>query len=85
MSILIPRALLSILSIMALTAPESNRPSPANGRGSTELSVLIPAYNEEACIEAVVREAVCVLHGMGRTFEILVVDDGSTDGMPDRL
>lgn len=53
--------------------------------GFPELSVLIPAYNEEACIESVVREAICVLHGMGKSFEVLVVDDGSSDGMPARL
>ncbi len=50
-----------------------------------DLSVLLPAYNEEACIEAVVREAAGVLRGMGRSFEILVVDDGSTDATPARL
>jgi glycosyltransferase involved in cell wall biosynthesis len=50
-----------------------------------ELSVLLPAYNEESCIEAVVREAAGVLRGMGRPFEILVVDDGSTDATPARL
>lgn len=50
-----------------------------------EISVLLPAYNEEACIETVVREAAGVLRGMGRPFEILVVDDGSTDATPDRL
>jgi glycosyltransferase involved in cell wall biosynthesis len=50
-----------------------------------ELSVLLPAYNEEACIEAVVREAAGVLRGLGRRFEILVVDDGSTDATPARL
>lgn len=50
-----------------------------------ELSILLPAYNEEACIEAVVREAAGVLRGLGRPFEILVVDDGSTDGTPARL
>ena len=50
-----------------------------------EISVLLPAFNEEACIEAVVREAAVVLHGMGRPFEILVVDDGSTDGTPARV
>ena len=60
-------------------------PPATDGRGRIELSVLLPAYNEEACIESVVREAVCVLHGMDKPFEILVVDDGSTDGTPARL
>ena len=47
-----------------------------------ELSVLIPAYNEDACLGALIRETACVLHGLGRSFEILVVDDGSTDWTP---
>ena len=70
---------------MTLAFPESGRPAPASSRGFPELSVLIPAYNEEACIESVVREAVCVLHGMGRPFELVVVDDGSSDGTAARL
>ena len=64
--------------MIAQTTANGSRPGP-------ELSVLLPAYNEEACIEAVVREAAGVLRGMGRPFEILVVDDGSTDSMPARL
>lgn len=58
-------------------APDSGRP--------VELSILIPAYNEDACIAAVVRETACVLHGLGRSFEIVVVDDGSSDWTPGRL
>ena len=70
---------------MVLVSPEFDRAAPASFRDFPELSVLIPAYNEEACIESVVREAVCVLHGMGRPFELVVVDDGSSDGTAARL
>jgi glycosyltransferase involved in cell wall biosynthesis len=44
------------------------------------LSVVIPAYNEEPNVEACYRELVEVLEGVGRSFEVIVVDDGSTDG-----
>jgi glycosyltransferase involved in cell wall biosynthesis len=44
------------------------------------LSVVIPAYNEEANIEACYRELQGVLEAYGQPYEILVVDDGSTDG-----
>ncbi|MDZ4200314.1 MAG: glycosyltransferase [Kiritimatiellia bacterium] len=50
-----------------------------------EISALLPAYNEESCIENVVGEVGGVLRGLGATFEILVVDDGSTDHTPNRL
>jgi dolichol-phosphate mannosyltransferase len=50
-----------------------------------DLSLVIPAYNEEQSIEACVREANEVLARIGRPYEILVVDDGSTDGTFDRL
>jgi glycosyltransferase involved in cell wall biosynthesis len=43
------------------------------------LSVVIPAYNEEPNVEPCYRELVGVLEGLGRPFEIIVVDDGSTD------
>lgn len=49
------------------------------------LSVLLPAYNEEACIGSIVRETACVLHGMGASTELIVVDDGSEDGTAARL
>ena len=49
------------------------------------MSVLMPAHNEEGCIEAVVRETAVVLRGMGRRGEMVVVDDGSTDGTLERL
>jgi glycosyltransferase involved in cell wall biosynthesis len=50
-----------------------------------ELSLVIPAYNEEQSIDPCVREADGVLARLGRRYEIVVVDDGSTDGTFDRL
>jgi glycosyltransferase involved in cell wall biosynthesis len=44
------------------------------------LSLVMPAYNEAAGIADAVAEAHESLAGLGYTFEILVVDDGSTDG-----
>lgn len=44
------------------------------------VSVVIPAYNEEHSIVAQIREVSRVLGESGRAFEIIVVDDGSTDG-----
>lgn len=46
---------------------------------SVEVSLVIPAYNEEHGIEALVRGAEAVLRNMVSTFEIIVVDDGSKD------
>lgn len=44
-----------------------------------EVSVIIPAYNEEAIIETAVRQAYEVLVSHAADFEIIVVNDGSSD------
>jgi glycosyltransferase involved in cell wall biosynthesis len=44
-----------------------------------KLSVVMPAHNEEANIEAVVRSCLEKLPGMVRDFEVVVVNDGSRD------
>lgn len=43
------------------------------------LSIVIPAFNEAASIEEVVKEAVSVFEAGLESFEIIVVDDGSDD------
>jgi glycosyltransferase involved in cell wall biosynthesis len=43
-------------------------------------SVVISAYNEAESLEELYREVVSALEPLGETFEILFVDDGSTDG-----
>jgi dolichol-phosphate mannosyltransferase len=45
-----------------------------------DISVVIPFYNEEANVDFVLAEIASVLRPVGRSFEILAVDDGSTDG-----
>jgi len=50
-----------------------------------EISLVIPAHNEEESIEECVREAAGVLDKLDMPYEILVVDDGSSDGTFDVL
>lgn len=45
----------------------------------SKLSLVLPAYNEEANIEIVVNEALQVLPEVFSQFEVIVVDDGSKD------
>jgi len=45
-----------------------------------ELSVVIPVYNEEENIDPLMRELEGVLSPLGKTYEIVAVDDGSKDG-----
>jgi undecaprenyl-phosphate 4-deoxy-4-formamido-L-arabinose transferase len=54
--------------------PESAAP-PA-----PELSVVVTLYNESASLEELHRRTIAALEAMGRPFELVYVDDGSTDG-----
>jgi glycosyltransferase involved in cell wall biosynthesis len=44
-----------------------------------DLSVVFPVYNEEENIPILLREIAAALKGRGWTYEIVAVDDGSTD------
>ena len=46
---------------------------------TVHLSLVVPTYNESANIGRLLRSLHEVLTGMGATFEIIVVDDGSGD------
>jgi glycosyltransferase involved in cell wall biosynthesis len=49
------------------------------------LSLVAPVYNERECIEEFVKESDEALAKIGRTYEIVCVDDGSKDGSRDIL
>jgi glycosyltransferase involved in cell wall biosynthesis len=45
-----------------------------------DLSLVVPAYNERENLEPLFAELRAALAGVGRSFEIVAVDDGSRDG-----
>ena len=48
-----------------------------------DVSVVIPAYNEEAAIGATLDELLATLSSSNRRYEVIVVDDGSADRTSD--
>jgi polyisoprenyl-phosphate glycosyltransferase len=59
-----------------------NKRTPAQG---VELSVAVPAHNESKNVDALVERLVPVLERCVASFEIIFVDDGSTDDTLERL
>jgi len=53
--------------------------SAENNNHSVSVSVVIPVFNEEDSIEPLVDELQMVLDKLGKTYEILLIDDCSTD------
>ncbi len=51
---------------------------------TVDLSVVIPAYNEEMAIDQTVAQINAVLSGLLISYEVVVVDDGSTDRTAER-
>ena len=45
-----------------------------------DLSVVVTVFNEAACVEELYRRTLAALEPGPRTFELIFVDDGSTDG-----
>jgi len=45
-----------------------------------DLSIIVPLLNEEECIVPLYNQLVPVLSGLGKSFEIIFINDGSSDG-----
>jgi glycosyltransferase involved in cell wall biosynthesis len=64
---------------LTISTPEADAMAAAPAAKTVRLSILFPAYNEEAAIRGVVEEADTALRRSGFTYEIVVLDDASTD------
>jgi len=51
-----------------------------SGEPTKEISILLPAYNEAVQIEKCIREVEAAVKGFCGSYEIIVSEDGSTDG-----
>lgn len=49
---------------------------------SEPVSIIVPVYNEEGAIAATLALITATMAGAAREYELVVVDDGSTDGTP---
>lgn len=56
-----------------------------SGAPPVEISVVIPVFNERDNLEPLMRELEGVLQSLGRPFEVIAVDDRSTDDSPEVL
>ena len=48
--------------------------------GPVDLTIVVPLYNEEESLEPLCEQIEAALSGQGLSFEVVLVDDGSTDG-----
>lgn len=55
-------------------------PQPAVRFGG--VSVIVPCFNEQDMIAATIRKLTDTMRGINRPYELIVVDDGSTDATP---
>ena len=57
----------------------------SNPETAPYLSVVIPVYNEEECLPDLGRQVSAVMEGLGRPYEVILIDDGSNDASYARI
>jgi len=74
----------SLLGYPRMEAPGEHMPGYGNESKDMpeirhSLSVVLPAYNEEQAIARTISDILAVLHNRIKDFEVIIVNDGSTD------
>ncbi len=59
----------------SLLAPDSSR-----SRARPQVSILLPVYNEEENLKVLHQQIIAAMERLGCDFEVIYVDDGSSDG-----
>lgn len=70
---------------VAESSVEKAVPAPAQKRATPAVSVVVPVFNEVENVDPLIERLVDALEKTGKPFEIICVDDGSTDGSFARL
>ncbi|HEY3491771.1 MAG TPA: glycosyltransferase family 2 protein [Solirubrobacterales bacterium] len=70
---------------MSQPVPFGRPPAPVPEPEEVDISVLVPVLDEADTVHELARKVAEVLDRLDRTFEIVFVDDGSSDGTPQRV
>ena len=71
--------LLASLQIWMSLSPAALSNAPANEESSLDVSVVVPLYNEEESLPELVEQLLASLRPTGERFELVLVNDGSSD------
>jgi len=66
--------------LMRIPAPLVESRSQGEYKAPIAISVVVPVYNEEQSLSVLHQELIAALNGLEQSYEIIFVDDGSTDG-----
>jgi glycosyltransferase involved in cell wall biosynthesis len=76
---------MSVQPIQPFQLPRPVPPPDPAPAAEVDVTVLVPVLDEAGTVRELASRVAAVLDGIGRSFEIVFVDDGSRDGTPDRV